>query len=122
MPVRKFIVAIVDNDPRLLESLGDLLEFGGIFARPFRSARSLLEDNVALSELDCLIADIGMPVIDGSELQKLVKQVRPELPVILMTGHPESRRPAAGNWPGQSDPSQAVRCPDLAGRDRPGLA
>jgi FixJ family two-component response regulator len=48
-----------------------------------------LEDKAALSEVDCLIADIGMPVIDGFELEKLVKQARPELPVILITGRHE---------------------------------
>jgi FixJ family two-component response regulator len=48
-----------------------------------------LEDKVALSEIDCLIADIGMPVIDGFELEKLVKRARSELPVILITGRHE---------------------------------
>jgi FixJ family two-component response regulator len=48
-----------------------------------------LEDEVALSESDCLIADIGMPVIDGFELENLVKQARPQLPVILISGRHE---------------------------------
>src|SRR5262245_39749153 len=85
----KFIVAVVDNDLRILESLGDLLESAGYSVRLFKSAQSLLEDKVALSEIDCLIADIGMPVIDGFELEKLVKRERPALPVILITGRHE---------------------------------
>ena len=85
----KFIVAVVDNDLRILESLGDLLESAGYSVRLFKSAQSLLEDKVALSEIDCLIADIGMPVIGGFELEKLVKRARPELPVILITGRHE---------------------------------
>jgi FixJ family two-component response regulator len=85
----KFIVAVVDNDLRILESLGDLLESAGYAVRLFKSAQSLLEDKVALSEIDCLIADIGMPVIDGFELEKLVQRARPELPVILITGRHE---------------------------------
>jgi FixJ family two-component response regulator len=84
-----FIVAVVDDDHRLLESLGDLLESAGYSVRPFGSARLLLEDKAALADIDCLIADIGMPVIDGFELEKLVKQARPELPVILVTGRHE---------------------------------
>ena len=89
MPVRKCTVAIVDNDPRLLESLGDLLESAGYSARLFQSAEALLEDKILLSELDCLVTDIGMPGIDGPELRKLVKQVQPQLRVIFITGRHE---------------------------------
>jgi FixJ family two-component response regulator len=89
MLLGKSIVAVVDNDLRILESLGDLLESVGYAVRLFTSAQSLLEDTVALSEIDCLIADIGMPVIDGFELEKLVQRARPELPVILITGRHE---------------------------------
>src|SRR5262245_2902186 len=85
----KVIVAVVDDDPRPLESLGELLESAGYLVRSFSSAQALLADKVALSEIDCLIADIGMPVIDGFELEKLVKQARPRLPVILITGRHE---------------------------------
>ncbi len=86
MPIRTFIIAAVDDDLRLLESLRDLLKSAGYSVRSFRSAKSFLDDEAALSESDCLIADIGMPVIDGFELENLVKQARPELPVILITG------------------------------------
>ncbi len=89
MSLGKFTVAVVDDDFRLLESLGELLESAGYSARSFKTARSFLEDGTALSEVDCLIADIGMPVIDGFELGRLVKQARPELPVILITGRHE---------------------------------
>jgi FixJ family two-component response regulator len=85
----KFIVSVVDNDIRLLESLEDLLESAGYSIRSFRFAQSFLEDEAVLSATDCLITDIGMPVIDGFQLKKLAKQVRPELPVILITGRHE---------------------------------
>jgi FixJ family two-component response regulator len=81
----KFVVAIVDDDPRLLESLEDLLESAGHVVRPFSSGQSLLNSN-ALPEIDCLITDIGMPGLDGFELQHLMNQRRPGLPVILITG------------------------------------
>ena len=101
MLLGKFVVAVVDDDLRLLESVGDLLESAGYSVRSFRSAGALLEDEATLSEIACLIADIGMPVIDGFELEKLVKQARPELPVILITGRHEiadqQRAMAQGN-------------------------
>ncbi|CAH2398561.1 response regulator transcription factor [Mesorhizobium escarrei] len=78
------VVAVVDDDPRLLESLADLLESAGYAARSFSSARSLLVSG--LSGMDVLITDIGMPGMNGFELCDLVKKVRPDLPVFLITG------------------------------------
>ena len=83
----RHVVAIVDDDPRLLESVGDLLESAGYVARSFPSATSLLVNG--LSDLDLLITDIGMPSMDGFELRDLVKRLRPELPVFVITGRHE---------------------------------
>jgi FixJ family two-component response regulator len=80
-------VAIVDDDPRLLESVEDLLESAGYIARTFSSAELLLVSG--LSDLDVLITDIGMPGMDGFELRDLVKKARPDLPVFLITGRHE---------------------------------
>jgi FixJ family two-component response regulator len=84
---RNPVVAIVDDDPRLLESLENLLESAGYVARSFSSAKSLLKSG--LSEVDVLITDIGMPDIDGFELRDLVRNARPKLPVFLITGRHE---------------------------------
>jgi len=80
----KPVVAIVDDDPRLLESVEDLLESAGYVSRSFSSAESLIDSG--LSNLDVLITDIGMPGMNGFELRDLVKRARPELPVFLITG------------------------------------
>jgi FixJ family two-component response regulator len=87
MNKKRHVIAIVDDDPRLLESVGDLLESAGYMARGFSSAPSLLVSG--LSDLDLLITDIGMPSMDGFELRDLVKRLRPELPVFLITGRHE---------------------------------
>jgi FixJ family two-component response regulator len=87
MSKRRPVVAIVDDDPRLLESLEDLLESAGYVARSFPSAGSLLISG--LSGLDVLITDIGMPGMDGFELRDRVKKARPDLPVFLITGRHE---------------------------------
>ena len=81
------VVAIVDDDPRLLESLEELLESAGYVARSFRSAGSLLISG--LSGLDVLITDIGMLEMTGLELRDEVKRARPQLPVFLITGRHE---------------------------------
>ena len=81
------IVAIVDDDPRMLESLEDLLESGGYAARTYASAQALLA--AGLTGLDVLVADIGMPGMDGFELTDRSRRLRPELPVFLITGRHE---------------------------------
>jgi FixJ family two-component response regulator len=81
------VVAVVDDDPRLLESMENLLESAGYVARSFSSAGSLLASG--LSGVDLLITDIGMPGTNGFELRDLVKKARPGLPVFLITGRHE---------------------------------
>ena len=92
-----FTIAVVDDDQRILESLKNLLESADHAVRLFVSAAALLESG-CLAEIDCLISDIDMPVMDGFELLRVAHAARPELPVILITGHPEmlNRLPAIG--------------------------
>jgi FixJ family two-component response regulator len=82
-------IAVVDDDVRVLESIQELLESAGHSVCSFSSAQSLLEDG-SLSEIDCLIADIGMPLIDGFELHRLARDARPDLPIIFITARPEA--------------------------------
>jgi FixJ family two-component response regulator len=80
------VVAVVDDDTSMLQSLGDLLESAGYLVLLFPSATSLL-DEVDLAGIDCLVTDIGMPVMDGLELKRIIHRRRSGLPVILITGH-----------------------------------
>ncbi|MGO8389061.1 response regulator, partial [Rhizobium johnstonii] len=72
------------DDPRLLDSMDDLLKSAGYVARSFSSTGSLLVNG--LSDLDLLITAIGMPGIEGFALRDLVRTSRPELPVFMITG------------------------------------
>jgi FixJ family two-component response regulator len=94
---KDFLAAVVDDDPRVLESLENLLESAGHRVRLFGSATAML-DSGSLADIDYLISDIDLPMIDGFELLRRANAVRPELPVILITGHPEpeNRRPPIG--------------------------
>jgi FixJ family two-component response regulator len=94
-------VAVVDDDPSILQSLEYLLESADYTVRVFASAAELLASGT-LSAIDCLISDIDMPGVDGFELLRLVHAVRPGLAVILITGYPERLRrwpPADGSTP-----------------------
>ena len=84
------VVAVVDDDHRTLESLADLLEAAGYDVRLYSSAMVFCERG-GVSDIDCLISDIGMPDMNGIELRRVALSARPELPVILITGRPELR-------------------------------
>ena len=92
----RFVVAVVDDDDRTLESLADLLEAAGYDVRLYTSAKAVWTRG-GLCDIDCLISDIGMPDMDGFELRRLALSERPELPVILITGRPELRAQHSSN-------------------------
>jgi two-component system response regulator FixJ len=79
-------IYIVDDDDALRDSLDFLLAAAGFSAKVFESASGFLEA-LARVRAGCLIADIRMPGMDGLELLRRVKQERPLLPIIIMTGH-----------------------------------
>ena len=82
------VVAVVDDDPGILRSLEYLLESAEYAVVAFPSAEAFFERG-CLATIDCLISDIDMPATDGFELLLAVHAIRPTLPVILITGHPE---------------------------------
>jgi FixJ family two-component response regulator len=63
------LVAIVDDDESLRESLPDLLSELGFSARVFASADEFLKAGAAATTR-CLILDIAMPGMSGPELQQ----------------------------------------------------
>jgi FixJ family two-component response regulator len=86
----KPIVAIVDDDPGIRESLESLIESADLKARVFSLAEDFVRGDL-LAETSCLITDVRMPEMDGLELQRRVRLERPELPVIFITAHHEDR-------------------------------
>jgi FixJ family two-component response regulator len=81
------VIAVVDDDPRVLESLENLFESAGYTVSTFSSGPSLLATD--LKSVSCLITDIGMPGMDGFQLLDIVKKAQPDLPVFLLTGRHE---------------------------------
>ena len=82
------IVALVDDDARVRESLEHLLYSAGIEPRLFRSAEEALQPG-ELDPVCCLVTDIRMPGLDGCELQRQVAAMFPALPVVFVTAHPD---------------------------------
>lgn len=82
----KIIVAAVDDDFRVRESIESLIESAGFEPLLFSSAEDFLNSG-ALSSVTCLITDVRMPGMDGIELQRLIRRQRADLPVIFISAH-----------------------------------
>jgi FixJ family two-component response regulator len=82
----KPVVAVVDDDRRVRESLESLIESAGFTAQVFGRGEDFLQRG-HLTETSCLITDVRMRGMDGLELQRRVRLARPELPIIFITAH-----------------------------------
>jgi FixJ family two-component response regulator len=78
------IVAVVDDDQSVRESLPDLLRELGLKALAFSSAREFLESD-CIEKVGCLILDIAMPGMSGLELQKELEKDGHAVPIIFIT-------------------------------------
>jgi FixJ family two-component response regulator len=93
--VAKHIVAAVDDDFRVRESIESLVESAGYAPVVFSSAEEFLRSGT-LAAAACVITDVRMPGMDGIELQRRIRLDRPKLPVIFISAHysPETRQRA----------------------------
>ena len=84
------LVAVVDDDDSVRESLGGLFRSVGYAARGFASADAFLQSD-DLTKTDCVILDVRMPGMSGLELQRQLVASHPDVPVIFMTAHDDAR-------------------------------
>jgi FixJ family two-component response regulator len=80
------LIATVDDDRRVRESVQSVLESAGYEAVAFESAEAFLESG-ALSRVNCVIADVRLPGMNGTELQRRIRQEHRQMPVIFITAH-----------------------------------
>ena len=80
----KPLIAVVDDDVSVRESLDSLIRSVGLAVRVFASAEEFL-DSAQLGETDCLILDVRLPGMSGIELHRLLSGNSCRRPVIFMT-------------------------------------
>ncbi len=79
-------VFFVDDDAILREANVQSLELAGIDVAAFADAASALE-RIDSDFSGVVVSDIRMPRIDGLQLFAKIRDIDPEIPVILITGH-----------------------------------
>jgi FixJ family two-component response regulator len=77
-------IAIVEDNPSMLQGLNRLLSAHGFRVQTFASAELFLDD-IAKCEADCLLLDIHFGGISGIDLKRQLTSSGKNLPVIFMT-------------------------------------
>lgn len=79
-------VLIVDDEPEYLDVMAERLEGRGYRVDKAGNGMEAL-DKIAGATYDAIVLDFMMPGMDGLETLKQIRASRPELQVILLTGH-----------------------------------
>jgi two-component system, LuxR family, response regulator FixJ len=80
------VVHVIDDDEGLRESLAFLLRSAALEVRSFDSAKAFL-DGLPHATPGCVITDVRMPDMSGIELLRRLKELKIDVPVIVITGH-----------------------------------
>lgn len=87
MPPRRCAlrILVVDDNENIRDMLEDFLNFEGhkpVLAKDGKEALEIFCEQ----DFDIVITDLGMPGMSGWELSKYIKQRKPEIPIVIITG------------------------------------
>lgn len=80
-------VLVVDDDPRMVKTICDILTVKGYAAVPAYSGEEAVERIRSQGPPGCVLMDIKMPGISGVEAMKQIKALAPGLQVVLMSAY-----------------------------------
>jgi PAS domain S-box-containing protein len=112
-------VLIVEDEPAVLEVASDIFDSLGydvLTATDAREAVTVLETDAAI---DVMFSDVIMPNgMNGVELSRKAREMRPGLKILLASGYPMSALPSEGLGAGVSFISKPYRWTELADKLR----
>jgi len=82
----RLAILVVDDDPGMIETLGDILEMRG-YRVAAASDGSQAIDLAGEKSFDLTLMDIKMPGINGVETLKELKKIAPAMKFIMMTAY-----------------------------------
>lgn len=88
MPLAKNrLVAVIDDEECVRRATQRLLRAAGLEARIFSSGEEFFASLSEGAVPGCVLLDLQMPKMDGYAVLAHIRRLRPELPVIIFTGH-----------------------------------
>ena len=94
------VIAVVDDDKSVRESLAEFMESVGYDVALFSSAEEFLESARRFDDLRCLILDVRLPGMSGLELFSQLTVSRRSLPTIFITAHADAAVAGCATKPG----------------------
>ena len=82
-PIR---VLVVDDEKDFASAVVERLALRGFRALAVFSGQEALK-SISITEYDVIVLDLKMPGFDGLETLKAVRQIDPDLQVLVLTGH-----------------------------------
>jgi len=95
-------VLFVDDEVELVQTLVERLELRGIDAEGVTTGKQALK-RIEEQSYDVVLLDVKMPGIGGLEAMRTIRHLRPELKVILLTGHGSAQDAEEGTQLGAYD-------------------
>ncbi|MGA0598379.1 response regulator transcription factor [Enterovirga sp. CN4-39] len=102
MMTRRAMIAVIDDDESVRESLPDLISLFGHNAETFSSAEDFLASDL-LDKAECLVLDVAMPGMSGIELQRELVHRGRAIPVVFITAHGDEQTCARLRRPGNTE-------------------
>jgi FixJ family two-component response regulator len=94
------VIAVVDDDKSVRESLAEFMESVGYEVALFSSAEEFLESTRRCDDLQCMILDVRLPGMSGLELFSELTVSRRSLPTIFITAHADPAVAGCATKPG----------------------
>jgi CheY-like chemotaxis protein len=79
-------ILVIDDEEFVRETLGEILAALTHDVVTVDSGRAALE-MIATKKFDVVFTDLAMPEMDGWETARAIRQMEPNLPVVLVTGY-----------------------------------
>lgn len=82
-------IMVVDDEPDICELLTRFLTKRNYEVTSFTSGKKALE-HLKTNGVNLILTDMNLPEMSGIELIKATKELKPNLPILVMTSHPGS--------------------------------
>lgn len=80
-------IALIDDDPAILDSLRLYLARKGIGVSCFAAVGDFLSGDKIRHSFDCVVTDVRMPGLSGIDLVRKMAEAGHHIPIILITAH-----------------------------------